>query len=640
MSKKAIKQGDKSDTHPGMFADKWTREAIESIAIAIVLAFLFRAFEAEAFVIPTGSMAETLCGRHKDVWCPQCGYRYQAGANEGKDRRPWVSGDRQGRATKYFSVVSAAVCPMCRYSQEFNLRTGEGEFSVEPSNHRHESFTGDRILVNKFSYWIADPDRWDVIVFKWPNDAKQNYIKRLIGLPNEVVRIEGGDIFTYDNRNDDWSETGSGFPFHIARKDPDKMWSMLQVVHDTNFTPRRLVDANWPSRWQASSEGSHWIEETDEGAEENQRHYRYLCDGASEGDQWLRYWHIVPSVANWEDIEDGVSPNIPPPRLIDDFYAYNAHVHYSGASSQGSNRPPRPREPLTEDMGLHWVGDLAMETEVEIESDEGELLLELVEGGRKYTCRISIADGTAKLTINNGEGHFDASVDDEPLTELVGTSRLQGPGRYTVRFANCDDAMTLWIDGKLVDWDHEATYKSPAPILPKYTEQDPFDLAPARVGSNGAKMVVERLQVLRDIYYLAVNARSGRDDYDHVPNHETTIGFKRQRKIRRILSDPNQWGEGGLFDHRRQVNFPVGADEFLPMGDNSPQSFDGRLWGDPEGGFSPEGSGFEYGYKAGVVPRYLLTGKAFVVYWPHAWDLPGPVPAPIIPNFSRFRRVR
>ena len=47
------------------------RETIESIAIAFVLAFLFRTFEAEAFVIPTGSMAPTLMGRHKDVICPE-----------------------------------------------------------------------------------------------------------------------------------------------------------------------------------------------------------------------------------------------------------------------------------------------------------------------------------------------------------------------------------------------------------------------------------------------------------------------------------------------------------------------------------------------------------------------------------------
>ena len=46
------------------------REAIESIVVAFILAFLFRTFEAEAFVIPTGSMAPTLMGRHKTCCVP------------------------------------------------------------------------------------------------------------------------------------------------------------------------------------------------------------------------------------------------------------------------------------------------------------------------------------------------------------------------------------------------------------------------------------------------------------------------------------------------------------------------------------------------------------------------------------------
>src|SRR5919106_7630 len=64
------------------------RETVESIVIAFVLAFLFRTFEAEAFVIPTGSMAPTLMGRHKDVDCPKCGYRYQVSASEEESDDP------------------------------------------------------------------------------------------------------------------------------------------------------------------------------------------------------------------------------------------------------------------------------------------------------------------------------------------------------------------------------------------------------------------------------------------------------------------------------------------------------------------------------------------------------------------------
>src|SRR4051794_36437731 len=58
------------------------RETVEAIVVAMILALLVRGFEAEAFVIPTGSMAPTLMGRHKEVTCPQCGYVYAVNASE------------------------------------------------------------------------------------------------------------------------------------------------------------------------------------------------------------------------------------------------------------------------------------------------------------------------------------------------------------------------------------------------------------------------------------------------------------------------------------------------------------------------------------------------------------------------------
>ena len=60
------------------------RESIESFVVVFV-SFLMWSLEAEGFVIPTGSMAPTLMGRHKEIVCPQCGYVYRVNADREVD---------------------------------------------------------------------------------------------------------------------------------------------------------------------------------------------------------------------------------------------------------------------------------------------------------------------------------------------------------------------------------------------------------------------------------------------------------------------------------------------------------------------------------------------------------------------------
>src|ERR1700749_5134622 len=86
---KASKENTDSNSQPAKLTNaQATRETVESIVVAVILAFLFRTFVAEAFVIPTGSMAPTLQGNHKDITCEKCGYQYQASASaENEDNR-------------------------------------------------------------------------------------------------------------------------------------------------------------------------------------------------------------------------------------------------------------------------------------------------------------------------------------------------------------------------------------------------------------------------------------------------------------------------------------------------------------------------------------------------------------------------
>ncbi len=60
---------------PGEMKDGW-RELVETVVFVVVLVLLLKTFLAEAFVIPTGSMATTLLGYHKQVACQQCNHPF------------------------------------------------------------------------------------------------------------------------------------------------------------------------------------------------------------------------------------------------------------------------------------------------------------------------------------------------------------------------------------------------------------------------------------------------------------------------------------------------------------------------------------------------------------------------------------
>jgi len=57
---------------------------------------------------------------------------------------------------------------------------------------------GEFILVNKMAYRIGDYHRGDVVIFHYPRNPKEDYIKRMIGLPGDVVRIESGIVYVND----------------------------------------------------------------------------------------------------------------------------------------------------------------------------------------------------------------------------------------------------------------------------------------------------------------------------------------------------------------------------------------------------------------------------------------------------------
>lgn len=579
----------------------WVRETIESIVVAFLLAFLFRTFEAEPFVIPTGSMAPTLLGWHKDITSDATGYRFQANASmefpeqAGKDAQP--------------AFVLGVVDPISRFPEAID----------EAKNPNHDSFCGDRILVSKFIYDFSEPQRWDVIVFKYPKDAKMNYIKRLIGLPNEIVRVVGGNIWAKPRSADDSA-------FRIQRKPDIRLLSMLQLVDDTHYIAPDLQKVNWPSKWQRWTPGEP-IQPARSSAEDSEG---LVLQSSAGGPTWMRYYQILPSAADWyEIVEKNRKPNDVEKRFaepITDFAAYNAtyDTQIGGGSTMSraeyreyasQKRPSRlfldpdtgkPVELEPEKLGQHWVGDLALELEVNVESDRGTLLLDLVKSGEHFQCKIDLSSGDATLSRSKGE-----FSDDEGKTKAatpVAKTSVRGKGRYKLRFSNIDDELRLWVNDRRASFNGPTTYSYPQKSRPHFSDDDPLDLAPLGIGVDQASVKVTRARVHRDIYYSATSF--SQSEYE-------SFGSSAQaaRGARPVLLDPRQWETTTLFESMSSLDLTIYEDQFLPMGDNSAQSLDGRYWGN--------------------VDRHLLVGKALMVYWTHPWSRPY-----FWPEFGRIRFIR
>jgi signal peptidase I len=62
---------------------------------------------------------------------------------------------------------------------------------------------GDRVLVNRVVYRLHEPHRGDVIVFKYPRDTHVAFIKRVVGVPGDVLQVHGGRLYVNGSRLDE-----------------------------------------------------------------------------------------------------------------------------------------------------------------------------------------------------------------------------------------------------------------------------------------------------------------------------------------------------------------------------------------------------------------------------------------------------
>jgi signal peptidase I len=86
------------------------------------------------------------------------------------------------------AVISLAIILPVRYFliQPFYVKGA----SMEPNFHDHEY-----LIIDEISYRLGEPERGDIVVFKYPKDPKQYFIKRIVALPGEQVVVKEGNVY-------------------------------------------------------------------------------------------------------------------------------------------------------------------------------------------------------------------------------------------------------------------------------------------------------------------------------------------------------------------------------------------------------------------------------------------------------------
>ncbi len=284
------------------------RGLVESIVAVSLVLLVARTFVAEAYVVPTGSMAPTLLGQHLELTCRHCHFQFELGL------------DPSGRAGR-------PACPNCGWTDVDSARTTER--------------TGDRLLVQKFTYAWRSPRRWEVVVFRQALEGGQAYVKRVVGLPGESVQIRQGDVYV-DGQ--------------IARKSLDELRAARVLVHDAASVP---AVGDGRDRWlSAPLDAWQWAEG------------RYVREGLGQGGgsaDWLTYRHVDPDRSR--------------PGPVRDFGPYN-----------GLDVPAD-----------HRVSDLMVEAEVRVGPGPDALLVRLEGQDRRALIRIPLDGRAAPTVVTEGE---------------------------------------------------------------------------------------------------------------------------------------------------------------------------------------------------------------------------------------------
>ena len=188
------------------FATNSVRQTVEFVVCLLITVLLSRTWFIESFVVPSSSMAPSLLGIHREVRCVDCGHQFVCGTD-----------DLTGQSL-------TAVC--------INCGCAENDATQLPD------VNGDRLVVYKSAYNIRPPQRWEVVVFRYPEIARKAFIKRVVGLPGEEVQVVDGDLH---------------IDGQLVRKSLAEQRALAVLVHDSTATSSFL-----PPRWNADQPHTGW----------------------------------------------------------------------------------------------------------------------------------------------------------------------------------------------------------------------------------------------------------------------------------------------------------------------------------------------------------------------------------------------
>ncbi len=366
------------------------RRIVETIVLLVIAAVMTGTFLAEGWswpiIISSGSMAPAYFGPHRAVRCPDCGMEFDCDADASL-------------------AAATATCPNC----------GRRGIPLDT-----EVMAGDRLLADRATFMARAPRRWEVALFRCPEQAADYCVKRIVGLPGETVEIRGGDVYI----------DGA-----IARKSLAEQRETAILVHDTKWSGER---SDLPSRWSPQPTES-W-QPVGSG-------FRCAPDGTAIN--WLTYTHWCRRPGGAATIEET-------PVLDED--GYNASV----------SRPLNPVSDLMLVARLTAVGN-------------GTLFLRANDGRETY--QVAIEPVTGKIALSRNENVLQ-SIQTAP-------GLLDRPSELLLSLF--DRQVLLAVDGRerLV----HALAETGEPLRPTSR--------PLAIGSHGLKVEITRLQVWRDIYYMA-----------------------------------------------------------------------------------------------------------------------------------------